>query len=117
MQLKDLYNEEHKSCNKDNSIKVIRIFKTSDMKKYILYLIDDEKFVDDIEQSHIFPHFKNLSVEERIEYMDCNIGNEARTYIIATIVAKHIYKKFLNEKDYWLDQFWLPRLNEVIKND
>lgn len=64
----------------------------------------------------MFSSFKKLSSEERMEMVNCYIGNTARTYIMTRIVLKHLYRISIEVEDFYSDIYWQERIRNVKSN-
>ena len=64
----------------------------------------------------MFSSFKKLSSEERMEMVNCYIGNTARTYIMTGIVLKHLYRISIEVEDFYSDIYWQERIRNVKTN-
>lgn len=94
---------------------VHKILPHSELKYYIKnFLINDNEFVNDIDLCMCNGKMMNMSLKERIQYFENNIGNEARTYIFKVLTLKHLSKILINNIDGFTDEFWKDRLNRAL---
>lgn len=97
----------------EESVEIISKFIKSDLRKYIELLVNDKNFVVDIEKSKIFNEFKDLSPKEKMNKVDSNLGNTARTYILNIIVLKHLYRLSIEMEDLFLDLYWKDKIKDI----
>jgi len=77
-------------------------------------LINDSDFLDEVNTilRHYNPSLLNKSIEYKMDFFNSHIGNGSRGYILTIIVIKHLYKKLLNNSNYYLDKYWLKIVND-----
>lgn len=91
------------------------VMSSGELRQGIADLIDDEKFVAELEKypSLIYGRkLAGLTKKEKIDIVCDEIGNEARTYILKYIVLKRKIEILLENKQKHLDEFWIDVLNK-----
>ena len=93
-----------------------KILPNNELKFYIFnFLINDDNFIKDMDLTMCNGQMAQMNKLKIQEYFDANIGNESRTYIIKLIALKHLFNILLENSSTYLDEFWIEKLNNIIK--
>ena len=103
---KILKNGENIKNNSDFT-DIFGILPHDELKYYIkTYLLNDNEFIQEVDDCMADGRLISMNLDERIEYFNCHIGNESRTYILKILTLKHLSKILEKNMDKCLDEYW-----------
>ena len=80
------------------------------------HLINDDKFIEDVDKYLYMSKIKDLPINERLEKLRNQYHNTARQFMLKLIVFKHLNKLVLNCTDIYTDIFWQDMVKKFLKD-